>query len=149
MKLTDMYPSALLKAQDVTDAGGEMPLTIAKIEIAEFDSDGGGKESKPIVHFTNEKKMVLNKTNGSALGELYGGETDDWIGKEVTLIVKDVEFSGKTVPAIRIKNLNSKDMLVQEFWTKTREMNLTRDEGLAHLKEFKGEFKEALAALVF
>lgn len=147
MKLTEMFPSNLLKAADVTDAGGEMLLTIAKIEMKDFDSDNGSKERKPIIFFTNDKQMVCNKTNGTALGEMFGNDSDDWVGKNITLIVQSVDFAGKSTPAIRIKNLSSKDMLIQEFWTKSREVGMTREEGLAHLKQFGGNFAEALAAI--
>lgn len=149
MKLNEMFPSNLLKAQDVTDAGGEMQVTIKSIDMKEFDADGGGKERKPIIFFTNDKQMVCNKTNGTTLGEMFGNETDEWLNKPITLIVQNVDFAGKSTPAIRIKNLNSKDILIQEFWTKTREMGLTREEGLAHLKEFNQDFAAATAALVF
>jgi hypothetical protein len=149
MKLTEMFPSNLLKAQDVTDAGGEMPLTISKIDMKEFDGDNGSKERKPIIFFANDKQMVCNKTNGTTLGEMFGNETDEWIGKQITLIVQSVDFAGKSTPAIRIKNLNSKDLLIQEYWSKAREVGLTREEGLAHLKEFNQDFAAATAALVF
>ena len=147
MKLSELFPSNLLKAQDVTDAGGEMPLTIKEIKISEFDKDGGGKERKPIIYFTNEKQMVCNKTNGNLISEMYGDETDGWIGKKVTLIVQEVDFAGKRTPAIRIKNLNSKEDAIQAYWLKAREMGFTRDEGLAHLKEHGGDFVKALAGL--
>lgn len=149
MKLNEMFPSNLLKAQDVTDAGGEMPLTIEKVEIKEFDTDAGGKERKPIIHFKEGKQMVCNKTNGNAIAELYGDETDNWLGKEIVLVVRDVDFQGKSTPAIRVKNLNSKDLLIQEFWQKVKEFNMSREEGLAHLKEHGGDFSKAVAALVF
>jgi hypothetical protein len=148
MKLTEMFATNLLKAADVTDAGGEMPATIAKIEMKEFDNDSGGKDRKPIIFFANDKQMVCNKTNGTTLGEMFGNETDDWIGKSITLIVQNVDFAGKSTPAIRIKNLNSKDMLIQNYWTKAREMGFTREDGLAHLKQFNGDFTAALDALV-
>jgi hypothetical protein len=147
MKLNELFPSNLLKAADVTDAGGEMPLTIAKIEMKDFDNDSGGKERKPIIFFANDKQMVCNKTNGTTLGEMFGNETDDWLGKSITLIVQNVDFAGKSTPAIRIKNLNSKDMLIQNFWAKSREMGFTRQDGLDHLKQFNGDFKTALEAL--
>jgi hypothetical protein len=148
MKLTEMYPSSLLKSADVTDAGGEMTLTIAKIEMKEFDTDNGGKDKKPILVFANDKQMVCNKTNGTTLGEMFGNETDDWIGKSITLIVQNVDFAGKSTPAIRIRNLNSKDALIQNFWAEARKMGFTREDGLAHLKQFNGDFKLALDALV-
>ena len=147
MKLTEMFPSNLLKAADVTDAGGEMPLTITKIEMKEFDGDKG-KETKPIIYFTNDKQMVCNKTNGTTLGEMFGDDSDLWLGKPITLIVQSVDFAGKSTPAIRIKNLNSKDTLTQEYWAKSRTLGFTREEGLAHLKQFGSDFGNALAALV-
>jgi hypothetical protein len=147
MKLTEMFATNLLKAADVTDAGGEMPVTIAKIEMKEFDNDSGGKERKPIIFFANDKQMVCNKTNGTTLGEMFGNETDDWIGKSITLIVQNVDFAGKSTPAIRIRNLNSKDALIQNYWAEARKMGFTREDGLAHLKQFNGDFKLALDAL--
>jgi hypothetical protein len=149
MKISELFPSNLLKAQDVTDAGGEMPLTIKEIKISEFDKDGGGKERKPIIYFTNEKQMVCNKTNGNTLAEMFGDETDGWLAKEIILIVQDVDFQGKSTPAIRIKNLNNKDMLIQEYWKKARELGFTREEGLKHLEEFGKDFNKALAGLAF
>lgn len=149
MKLTEMFPSNLLKAQDVTDAGGEMPLVIKSVEMREFDNDDGGKEKKPVVHFDGEKRMVLNKTNAGIIAGIHGDDTDQWQGKEVTLIVQEVQFGNKMTPAIRVKNLNSKDLLIQEFWQKVKEFNMSRDEGLAHLKESGGDFSKATAALVF
>ena len=147
MKLTEMFPSNLLKAQDVTDAGGEMPLKIFTVEIKEFDGDNG-KEKKPIVVFTNEKRMVLNKTNANRLAEMFGEDTDGWLNKDIVLHVENTDFQGKSVPSVRVKNLNSKEALVTEFWTKARAIGLSREEGLEHLKEFKGDFKTALDSLV-
>ena len=146
MKLSEMYPSNLLKAQDVTDAGGEMELTIENIEIKEFENDNG-KERKPIIHFAEGKQMVCNKTNGNLLGEMFGDESDGWLGKKITLIVQEVDFAGKRTPAIRIKNLNSKEAAVQAYWSKTRELGLTRPGGQGHLEQFNGDFLKALEAL--
>lgn len=147
MKLSEMFPSNLLKSQDVTDAGGEMELTIFTVEIKEFDGENG-KERKPIIVFAEDnKRMVCNKTNGNILAEMFGDNTDQWLNKKITLIVQEVDFAGKRTPAIRIKNLNSRDALVQSYWSKTRELGFTRQDGLDHLKEFGGDFAKALEAL--
>lgn len=149
MKLTEMFPSNLLKAQDVTDAGGEMPLVIKSVEMREFDTDDGGKEKKPVVHFEGDKRMVLNKTNAGIIAGIHGDDTDLWNGKEVTLIVQEVQFGNKMTPAIRVKNINAKDLQIQEYWQKVKEFNMSREEGLAHLKEHGGDFVKATSALVF
>ena len=147
MKLTEMFPSNLLKAQDVTDAGGEMELTIFNVEIKEFDNDKGAKENKPLVIFTDDHRMVLNKTNANRLAEMFGDDTDLWLNQKIILHVESTDFQGKTVPAVRVKNLNSREIAIQAFWSKAREIGLTRDEGNAHLKEFGGDFQKALAGL--
>lgn len=146
MKLKDMYPSTLLKSEDVTDAGGEMPVTIKSIDMKTFEGEGT-KETKPIMVFTNDHQMVVNKTNANALAEMFGDDTEAWIGKEITLIVAQVDFQGKQVPAIRIKNMNSKEAAIQAYWAKTREMGFTRQDGLDHLKLFNGDFVAALKGL--
>jgi hypothetical protein len=48
------------------------------------------------------KALVLNVTNAKTLARAFGEHTDDWTGKVVDLMVREVEFSGKIVPAIRI-----------------------------------------------
>lgn len=148
MKLSELFPSNLLKAQDVTDAGGEMELTIFNVELKEFDGDNGVKERKPIIIFAEDnKRMVCNKTNGNILAEMFGDDTDQWLNKKVTLIVQQVDFAGKSTPAIRIRNLNSRDALIQLYWNKVREIGLTRQEGLDHLKQFNNDFSTALKAI--
>jgi hypothetical protein len=37
------------------------------------------------------------------IGELYGQDTDDWMGKKIGLYVTEVEAFGKRGPAIRVK----------------------------------------------
>lgn len=149
MKLTEMFPSNLLKSQDLLDAGGEMSLTIAKVEMKTFDRDEGSKDTKPIIYFAEEKQMVCNKTNANIIAEMYGNDTDDWIGKAIILTVKDVDFQGKTVLGIRVKNLNSKDVQVQEFWAKAKELGYSREEGVALLEKHNKDFKAAMAELEF
>ena len=50
-----------------------------------------------------EKGLVLNKTNANNIAYVYGDETDDWRGQEITLFEAMVDFQGKTVPAIRVR----------------------------------------------
>ncbi len=147
MKLSEMFPSNFLKAADVTDAGGEMDMTVFTVEMKEFDNDEGGKEKKAVLIFSNDKRMVLNKTNAGLIAQMFGDDTDKWINQNITLIVQDVPFGNKTVPAIRVKNLNSKDAIIQAFWTKAREMGFTRQDGIDHLKQFNNDFKAATDAL--
>jgi len=146
MKLTELFPSNLLKAQDVTDAGGEMPLKIANVEIKEFDGDNG-KERKPILIFSDERRMVLNKTNANIIAEMFGDDTDAWINREITLHVQSVEFQGKIVPSIRVKMVNEKEAMIQRYWVRVRELGLERADGLKILKECNEDFAVAFSKI--
>ncbi len=60
-----------------------------------------------------EKKFSLNKTNFNAITSFYGSNSDNWLGKEMTVRVMLVQDpSGKSVRGIR---LIGKDDIVNEL----------------------------------
>lgn len=94
-----------LKGKDVT-------LTIERVVGAVVTGEKGKKSKKPIIFFketkvdeqTQQKKgLVLNATNGKSIASLYGNETDEWVGKRVTLYPTTTESGGETVDCIRIR----------------------------------------------
>lgn len=102
MNMKDLYPSRFLKAEDFEE-GEVKTRTIKQVEIEEL---GQGKEakSKPVVFFRDdEKQLVLNKTNAVIIAKLYGDETDDWLGKRITMYAVEVESFGDVVRAIRVR----------------------------------------------
>lgn len=107
MRLRDLYPSRFLKAEDITEEGGEIRAFIKAVKIEELQDPERGKEDKPVVYFLRiDKGLVLNKTNAETIGDAYGDETDAWAGKEVLLVTERVTAFGKTAPAIRIRIQN-------------------------------------------
>lgn len=97
-KVNEMYPSRYLKAADCEDA--ELVLTIKSIEEEKI-----GTDDKWVVYFRGEDKgLVLNKTNTNVIAKLYGDDTDDWIGKAITLYATEVQFQGDMVEAIRVRS---------------------------------------------
>ena len=107
MNINDVYQGAsdFLKASDLKGKG--VKLTISKVGVQEFDEKGDSgpyKAKKLILSFEGtEKELVLNKTNGRAIGAMYGDETDGWIGKQIKLYTAMVDFQGSQVPAIRVQ----------------------------------------------
>ena len=96
--VSDMYPSKYLSAADVDEDG--TTLTVTTLQCEEMRD---GKE-KWIVFFKEEKKgLVLNKTNTNTIKALYGEDTDDWEGKQITLYATWTDFDGKQVQAIRVR----------------------------------------------
>jgi hypothetical protein len=88
------------------DVDPPVQWTIAKVEKVELDDDEGGKKSPPVLFFrdADSKPLILNNTNWMALEDLYGDESDHWIGQPVELY-KDptVMFGGKRVGGVRVR----------------------------------------------
>jgi hypothetical protein len=98
MNINGAFPSKWLKAADIAD---DTTLEIAGVDMEDVAGDG---EAKPVVYFTgSDKGLVLNKTNSTAIAGLYGVETEDWVGKAVTLFPTQTEFQGKPVECIRVR----------------------------------------------
>lgn len=96
--IDELYPSKYLKASDLE--GRTVNVVMDRIEIEEV---GQKKERRPILYFQHKDKgLVLNKTNAKKISSLYGGNYDDWSGREIALFSMMVEFSGEQVPAIRV-----------------------------------------------
>jgi hypothetical protein len=96
----DVFPSKYLSAADI--AGREPTVTFSAVEVIEMEQDNR-VQRKLVASFKNAtKQLVLNKTNSQACADLYGDDTDAWIGKAVKLVVARVDFQGRRVDAIRI-----------------------------------------------
>jgi hypothetical protein len=104
-KLNEIYGGNYMKAEDIKDKG-DLNVTIASVSIMEMD-DG---KKKAVLHFKNsEKTLPLNITNANMMEELTGSDdTDDWEGKRICLYTCKVDFQGKRVLAIRVKEASVK-----------------------------------------
>ena len=98
MNTDQIYPSKYLKAADLDEGG--MTVTIDDFAMEEV---GHPPEEKAVVYFKECRPMICNKTNKNTLAALLGKETDDWIGKQVELIMMMVNFKNDVVPAIRVQ----------------------------------------------
>lgn len=95
--INEAFPSKYLKASDLQ--GRQVTV---KMDRAQYENIGDDR--KLVLYFQGkEKGMVLNKTNANNIGHLYGDDTDNWNGEEITLFEASVDFQGRTVPAIRVK----------------------------------------------
>lgn len=87
------------------EKGEEMLLTIAKFEGEEMVQTPEGKEPKLVLYFTeNVPKFILNNTNASMLGHLYGNHPSGWIGKKIQVYIARVKAFGKEQDALRIRD---------------------------------------------
>jgi hypothetical protein len=103
MKISKMFPSKYLKADDID---GDTPITMSRLQEEEM---GETKELKPVLYFKElEKGLVLNKRNAEAISKVYGDESDLWMGKPGILFVMPVPFQGRTVDSIHIRFPNKR-----------------------------------------
>ena len=64
-----------------------------------------GDERKTIMVFEEETKpLILNNTNWTILEDLYGPESDDWLGKKIELYSDpNVMFGKKRTGGVRVR----------------------------------------------
>lgn len=98
MDINTAFPTKYLSAADLGQA--EPTVTIDRVQMEQMQ-DGS---SAPVLYFQGKNKgLVLNKTNGRAIGDLYGGETTVWTGRQVTLFVIWTEYAGQPKQGIRVR----------------------------------------------
>ncbi len=86
----------------------EVTVTIAEVHAPGVFKDATKKPiDEPVLSFNESpRKLILgSKINRVALALLFGTETDEWIGKKVTLTVRILPhaFGETNVPCIRVK----------------------------------------------
>jgi hypothetical protein len=102
MRLGEAFPSKWLSAADIPDGG--MIVTIESYDM-ETIGQGEKKQTKPVLYFVEDvKPMVLNKTNGGVTAQILGSDDlDDWVGQQITLVSREVEFQGDLIDAVRVQ----------------------------------------------
>ena len=97
--VSDAFPSNWLRAADLNNR--TIKVTIDKVV---FEEIGQNKDKKPVMYFEKvQKGLILNKTNATTIGAVYGQEFEGWTGKEIELFSMSVPFQGQNVPAIRVR----------------------------------------------
>jgi hypothetical protein len=70
----------------------------------DFAEVGEEKVTKGVLFFEEfTRGFVLNRTNLKRIIDLHGKETDEWMGKQITLYPSETEFGGRTVDCIRVR----------------------------------------------
>ncbi len=97
MDINEAFPSKFIKAADLK--GRDVTVVIASCEIETI-----GDERKLVLAFQGkDKTLVCNRTNALTVAEMYGNDTDQWVGREIVLFATKVPFQGKLTDAIRVK----------------------------------------------
>ena len=96
-RVSESFPSKTLSAADIEEE--DVVITIADVYEKQYD-DG----TKYIIESREAKDFVCNKTNANTIARIYGDDTDDWIGKRITLFATEVQSQKGMVLAIRVRS---------------------------------------------
>ena len=105
MKVTDMFPSRYVKGEDLK--GKDVTVTIARIQSEKMRPNPQSPEMEKFVLYTAEGKkgIVLSKTLATQVARSVGSyETDDWLGRKVTLYPEPMVVAGVQRVAMRARN---------------------------------------------
>lgn len=105
MKVSSMTDSKYLKKEDLDEHGGEMTVTIDSLKKVNVARDDEDPEYRWTVRYRElPKPMVLNATNIKRIAKAHGDDTDDWLGKQITVYHDpDIEFGGNIVGGLRVR----------------------------------------------
>ena len=99
MQATKLCPAPHLEAADLN--GEDITLTVKGVRFALVGSE---RVEKGVIDFEDsDRGFVLNRTNLKRIIAMHGRETDDWVGKTITLYPSETDFAGKTVACIRVR----------------------------------------------
>ena len=102
-----MFDRKYIGAWDLVDRAGkpyDVTARIARVVREELMNEKKKTSNKPIVYFEKAARgFALNKTNMKIIMGMYGPNTDDWIGKLITMFPTKAQFGSETVDAIRVR----------------------------------------------
>lgn len=96
---TEKYTSSPFLKGDDLEEGERTVATIKSAEEVAFPSG----DTVPVLEFLElDQKLTLNKTRVKKLVEVLGDDTDEWVGKKISIYRIDVQYQGKTMPGIAV-----------------------------------------------
>jgi hypothetical protein len=97
----DMIQSKFLRKEDFDE---DQICTIKACKLEDVGREDNPEQRWTLYFREHAKGMVLNVTTIRVLEQSYGGDSDMWIGKPVTVYVDpNVSFGGKVVGGLRLR----------------------------------------------
>lgn len=96
---TEEYTRGVWLKGDDLEEGERTVVTIKSAEEEQFQ-DG---KKQPVLQFLElDQKLSLNKTRVKKCVELLGEDTEEWIGKKISLYPTPTQFNGKDFMSVAI-----------------------------------------------
>jgi hypothetical protein len=99
MDYETLFPGRFVKSVDLK--GKDATVTIKGVRAEDID----GKTKAVITFEETKKEWVVNRTNAEAIKLMFGRETDEWLGKRITIYSATIAdpFNGGNTTAIRVR----------------------------------------------
>lgn len=102
MKRSEIFPSKWLAQDDL--GGHELTVRITGASLENVGTEDKPETKLALFFHGQEKGYLCNPTNFDTIESIHGEDTDDWIGKNITLYVDPtIKFGVKRVGGIRIR----------------------------------------------
>lgn len=104
MKLNNMFPRKYANGADLN--GQSVTVTVHSMTIEKLSPHAGQPPmDRFILHFSETQKgVILSRTLAEQIASiLHSDDTDQWIGKKITLFPQPLTVAGKSRIAIRAK----------------------------------------------
>ena len=103
VKILDAFESKYLKALDLK--GRPRVVTMRQcIDRGAVVTEDGHDLHRPLLMFDEyDKGLVMNPTKAGPIIDLYGDETDDWVGRQIVIFPTECDLDGETVACIRCR----------------------------------------------
>jgi hypothetical protein len=111
MRADKAFPSKYLKAADVKP---KPIVTVISHLAQEMVGQGLDQNEKHVLHFEDQKPLVLNRTNWDSLEEAFG-DSDDWPGNKVKLRSARTQYQGKPVDGLRVEPIVPKPAIKDDL----------------------------------
>lgn len=128
LNLNLLYPSKYVKAEDLK--GKTVTVKVSDIKIENLPMAGGKKERKVVLYMEGkDKTLVMNKTNGTILGLLFGTDLANARGKRIQLTPDVDKMGNDLVACIRITDSPDADQDARDALAKAWNEGATRQRG--------------------
>ena len=104
MRANEAFPSKYLKAADVK---ARPIVTVISHLAQEMVGQGQDQKEKHVLHFEDQKPLVMNRTNWDTLEEAFG-DSEDWPGHKVKIRTARTQYQGKPTDGIRLEAILAK-----------------------------------------
>lgn len=103
MHFKKLFPTGFIDESDLPE---DVTVKIGKVATESLHLPGASApETRVVLAFDGaKKKLVLNKTNAIRIARMHGKDTENWIGKSITLYFDPkVRFGPSVVGGVRVR----------------------------------------------